>query len=301
MDQSIKAVIKQLQAEEKKLTEDHHDSHDLTHRGFLMEQPHTATEHNVAEIFHDILGIEQMSIMDDFFTLGGDSLAAVQLIARLKHIGIGIDMADIVKDASIKQIAEQSQSHYENHIIMPLRVEPGNDKNLFFVHPVGGSVIHYKDMTDKLVAGYNCYGIQNINIYERQLVNAHTLEELAAIYLDAVRAIQPDGTYYLAGSSMGGTVAYEMACQLHKSGKPVAFVAMFDSWAGYSGAFKDKARFEQEVSRQQEAYAEQLQVLDSQARDTLMEARWGLMQLLTNYQPQYSDVSLQVYKAKPSQ
>ena len=96
---------------------------------------------------------------------------------------------------------------------------------------------------------------------------------------------------------MGGTVAYEMACQLEEAGKTVVFVAMFDSWAGYSGAFKDKARFEQDVARQQEAYAEQLQVLDQKARDTLMAARWGLMQLLTAYQPKHSNLVLHVYKA----
>ena len=51
-----------------------------------------------------------------------------------------------------------------------------------------------------------------------------TLEELSSIYIDAILKIQPDGDYYLAGSSLGGTIAYEMACQLTAMGKKVVFV-----------------------------------------------------------------------------
>ncbi|WP_212744366.1 non-ribosomal peptide synthetase [Rhodococcus sp. Q] len=50
--------------------------------------PSTATEHLVAEVFADVLGIERVGLDDDFFELGGNSLVAAQVAARL---GAAID------------------------------------------------------------------------------------------------------------------------------------------------------------------------------------------------------------------
>jgi thioesterase domain-containing protein len=52
---------------------------------------------------------------------------------------------------------------------------------------------------------------------------------MAACYLEAVRAIQPQGPYLLAGWSFGGLAALEMARQLRGDGEEVAFLGMFDT------------------------------------------------------------------------
>jgi thioesterase domain-containing protein/uncharacterized protein YbdZ (MbtH family) len=51
---------------------------------------------------------------------------------------------------------------------------------------------------------------------------------MAAQYLAEVRAVQPEGPYYLGGYSFGGTVAFEMARQLHKQGHKVGLLAILD-------------------------------------------------------------------------
>ena len=55
-----------------------------------------------------------------------------------------------------------------------------------------------------------------------------TLEEMAAGYVAAVRAVQPSGPYRLGGWSLGGLVAFEMAKQLVAAGEPVENVSIFD-------------------------------------------------------------------------
>ncbi|MEH2077944.1 MAG: amino acid adenylation domain-containing protein [Nostoc sp.] len=47
--------------------------------------PRTATEEVLAEIWSDVLGLEQVGIHDNFFALGGHSLSAMQVIARLRE------------------------------------------------------------------------------------------------------------------------------------------------------------------------------------------------------------------------
>ena len=48
-------------------------------------------------------------------------------------------------------------------------------------------------------------------------------------YLEAIRAVQPDGPYLLGGWSSGGVVAFEMARQLQTCGAGVALVVLLDS------------------------------------------------------------------------
>lgn len=54
---------------------------------------------------------------------------------------------------------------------------------------------------------------------------------MAEQYLQAIREVQPEGPYFLAGYSGGGVVAYEMARQLVGLGESVGHVIMFNSLA----------------------------------------------------------------------
>ena len=47
--------------------------------------PATETEKKLAQIWQDLIGIEQVGAQDNFFELGGDSLIGVQVISRIKR------------------------------------------------------------------------------------------------------------------------------------------------------------------------------------------------------------------------
>ena len=65
------------------------------------------------------------------------------------------------------------------------------------------------------------------------------VELIAANYVEAIRAVRPDGPYLLGGWSTGGVVAFEMARQLQARGADVAFVALLDSVAPGAGTVVD--------------------------------------------------------------
>jgi thioesterase domain-containing protein len=54
---------------------------------------------------------------------------------------------------------------------------------------------------------------------------------MAAHYVQEVRRLQPSGPYYLAGASMGGKIAFEMAQQITEQGEPVDLLALIDTTA----------------------------------------------------------------------
>ncbi|HYG64199.1 MAG TPA: thioesterase domain-containing protein, partial [Thermoanaerobaculia bacterium] len=94
---------------------------------------------------------------------------------------------------------------------------------LFCVHPVGGDVACYRELARRLGSDQPVYGLRS----PQEPVT--DLRQMAALYVEAARQAQPTGPYRLAGWSMGGLVAYEMARQLVAQGEAVELVALIDA------------------------------------------------------------------------
>jgi myxalamid-type polyketide synthase MxaB len=56
-----------------------------------------------------------------------------------------------------------------------------------------------------------------------------TMDEMADIYLEAIRGAHPGGPYHLVGWSAGGVFAYELARRLREGGEPLGIVALIDT------------------------------------------------------------------------
>jgi thioesterase domain-containing protein len=102
---------------------------------------------------------------------------------------------------------------------------------------VGGTVFCYTELARALGSDQPVYGLQ-----ASEEGSPATLEEMAAGYLDALRAVQPHGPYRLGGWSMGGIVAFEMARQLAARGEEVEQLAVLDvSTTGGAGGADEAA------------------------------------------------------------
>jgi len=124
-----------------------------------------------------------------------------------------------------RELAEElgyPQKVLERGVLVPLQQGTPDRRPLFCVHPVGGEVVAYRELARRL-PGQTVYGLQSP---EKPLDD---LREVAALYLDAVQQVQPQGPYRLAGWSMGGVVAFEMARQLNERGEQVELLALIDT------------------------------------------------------------------------
>ncbi len=83
--------------------------------------PGSQMEHVVAELWHEVLGVEHLGAHDNFFELGGDSLLLMQLISRLRaRFQIELPLRAIFETptvTAIAQLIEQAKS-------MPAPVPP---------------------------------------------------------------------------------------------------------------------------------------------------------------------------------
>ena len=65
-------------------------------------------ESEVARIYAEVLGVEQVGATDNFFALGGDSLRGTQLIARIRaRFGVNLSIATIFLQSTVGELAQE--------------------------------------------------------------------------------------------------------------------------------------------------------------------------------------------------
>lgn len=197
--------------------------------------PNTATEKKLAAIWSEILKLDRVGIRSNFFDLGGQSLRAVSLFARIqKDFGRKLPLSTLFKSSTIEQLARVLSSDENGKVeagwscLVPIQPR-GNKRPLFLVHGAGGNVLLYQALARHLAPDYPLYGLQSQGL-DAKTPPLDNLEDMAKLYLKEIRTIQPRGPYLLGGYCMGGTIAYEIAQMLLKSGESTDLLAMLDTY-----------------------------------------------------------------------
>ncbi|NJR38927.1 MAG: hypothetical protein HC781_08930 [Leptolyngbyaceae cyanobacterium CSU_1_4] len=73
-------------------------------------QPQTAIEQQLIEIWQQVLGISNVSVQDNFFAIGGDSILAIQVIAKARQAGMNFFPKQMFQAQTIAELAQLAQS-----------------------------------------------------------------------------------------------------------------------------------------------------------------------------------------------
>ncbi|MBD1372685.1 amino acid adenylation domain-containing protein [Hazenella sp. IB182357] len=87
------------------------------------DQVLTEIEKKVIAILQEILKVNSISIMDDFYKLGGDSIKAIQLASKLKSMGLNIRVKDILTYSVIKEIVACIEEDQDDRTINQEMIE----------------------------------------------------------------------------------------------------------------------------------------------------------------------------------
>ncbi|MDH6199286.1 amino acid adenylation domain-containing protein/thioester reductase-like protein [Mycobacterium frederiksbergense] len=87
--------------------------------------PQTETEKIVAEVFAEVLGLDRVGLDDDFFALGGDSLIAIRVCARLQSaLGRGVPVRYLFDTSTAGELSEYLDRHQGDTARPPLTAQP---------------------------------------------------------------------------------------------------------------------------------------------------------------------------------
>ncbi len=192
----------------------------------------TYTQSGIQDIWKSILGQEHVSLDDDFFDIGGDSLSAAEVLASIEaRFGCMLPINEFFSKSSIRDLAilvdQAPRSNGFKHLV-PLR--PGGSKTpIFFVHETSGEVVTYHHITAFIEQNRPVYGLR-CNWQGAAWDEATSLRVVALAYVAEIQKTWPDGPFYIAGLSIGGQIGFEMGCLLSEQGHDV-IVFMIDTFS----------------------------------------------------------------------
>ena len=188
----------------------------------------------LVEVWKEVLGLREVGIRDSFFDVGGHSLIAVRLIARIHEItGRRIHVRDIFRAPTIEAFAPLLR---ENMIPEPdqilVQLKDGDGAVPFFaigapgVDTFGLSLLALHMGRDQSV-----YRVQaSAPIARGRPFTKNELRALAQEYVAAMRSVQPHGPYCVGGMCEGVLIAQEVILELESLHEEVGVFAIFDTW-----------------------------------------------------------------------
>jgi amino acid adenylation domain-containing protein len=187
--------------------------------------PRDRLEFQLAQIWQSVLNVRRVSVMDNFFGLGGHSLNTVRVVAEIKrHLGVDLPITAIFSAPTVERLADVIRAEGwippRNCLV---EVRSAGSKPPVFTIGVEYGFVSYLD------AQYPVYGLSFSGMFEKEIMPV-TLKEMATNYVQAIRTVQPKGPYHLIGYSSGGTIAFEMAQLLHSEGEKIGLLALLDTY-----------------------------------------------------------------------
>ena len=208
--------------------------------GPAFEAPQGLEETTIAHLWQEMLRVDRIGRDGHFFELGGHSLLAVQMVAHAgKLLGVEVPLRQLFAHPTVQGFAAalRASAGASRHPNLTTIRKRGSQRPLFLVHSGDGEIGYARTLAPWLAADMPLYGFSASGLLSGE-TPLERIEDMAARYIEAMRQLQPQGPYRLAGWSAGGTIAYEMAHQLLGADAEVEFLGLVDTDARYDHLFE---------------------------------------------------------------
>ncbi len=195
-----------------------------------FREPATEHERLLASVFAEVLGLQRVGAEDSFFDLGGHSLSATRLVARIRTVlGAEVPIRVVFEAPTVAGLADwlavehtvEPSDPYAT--VLPIRVG-GTQPPLWCIHPGIGLGWGFRGLTGHL-SGRPIYALQARGLgVDAPLPTS--VSEIVDDYVEQMLTVQPQGSYFLLGYCFGGLVAHAMAAKLQRDGKEVALLGL---------------------------------------------------------------------------
>ena len=202
----------------------------------IAPEPPDDLQQRLAALWARVLRQETVPPDVNFFTLGGDSIRAAQLLALTRQaFGRSISLGQLFKAPTLAAMAallcDDARAPALRDVMAPAEVvwvQPhGSKPPIFAINNTG--IFH--TLSHHLGTDQPFAAIQALDPDVSPSLLPSDFRIIAARYVAVVRQVQPHGPYALIGLCAAGKVAFEAARQLGEAGEAVRLLAVVDSWA----------------------------------------------------------------------
>lgn len=210
----------------------------VEHRGESLHHAavFTPTERELSSIWQRTLGIDAVGPDDHFFTVGGDSLAAVTMMLDVEEtFAVSLPIRVVFEAPTLRSLAARIDAAVVHSDVW------SSPAYIFPLVEGTGTPFFFCGVDLKLArrgmwpSDSPLYAVSQW-AQGRGFLRASSVEHLARQQLDAITAIQPQGPYRLGGFSFGGLVAYELARLMRERGDEVELLFLLDATEPYRSA-----------------------------------------------------------------
>ncbi|XP_077520061.1 fatty acid synthase-like [Amblyomma americanum] len=228
------------------------------------DEPEVKTRDIIHRISH-IFGVKDPESLDPNLSLGDfgmDSLIGVEVqqtlerdydiimsmteirkltLNGLREIGAGAGHKSPAAESEAKSPGRKDSAHKWQVPRLKLAEELIPDRVLVEMNGIEGSaalfVVHsIQGHVNALFELAAYLPIRTIGLQRTADIPVRSIKEMAAIYRQKLKKVQPTGPYHLAGYSFGAAVAFELAVQLQASGASVNSLTLLDGAPRYVAA-----------------------------------------------------------------
>lgn len=194
----------------------------------------TPSEKRLVTIWEEVLQVDSIGVDDDFFNLGGDSLAATILASEVEtQFDVVFSPANLMSCSTVSLLAEFCDENIKNSTVNKLpgyvtSLNPdGTSPPLFLLHGGIGFTLFKREFFDILGSDQPVYIFQAPGIDGRDSPLT-TVKEFSAAYTRVLRTVNPRGPWRIAASCAGSLIAIEMCHDLTVDGGGVDKLILID-------------------------------------------------------------------------
>jgi thioesterase domain-containing protein/acyl carrier protein len=198
----------------------------------------------MAMIWSRILGLSRVGITDDFFAIGGHSLAIMQVISKVREaFDVELPVAIFYSQPTVEKLMAHVRSarkapmadaveHIASVVSDPaiaVRMNgcEGGDP-LICIHSTGGHLIELRALAEALHAHHQpVIGLQSPGL-ANETATLTSVEEIGSVYADEILRTGLPGPYRLIGYCVGGVLAMAIALELRRRGKTISFLGVVE-------------------------------------------------------------------------
>lgn len=193
-------------------------------RSSMPREPGSQLERDLVALWEEVLSRKPISVHDDFFDLGGDSLAAIAILSGIDRLtGRSASLHVLAENPTIARLAA-ALTDGRDHARAMIRLSSDAGGTPLYIAASGhGDLLRLQRLAQSLGSAYYVHMLQ-----PPDAVELRSIDELASLYADRIMA-QGNAPGLIAGFSIGGITALKTCSLLRERGAPPRGLVLIDT------------------------------------------------------------------------